>query len=1099
LRQALQANIDSYAYVNSEDYGSHIPQERNVTTDYSREAAKLDKGKSKAYWSTNLEKFARAFDAFVSNTLEEKAAKNTYLSHAGRADETVPKGEERTAINKAFRELIDEIKTRETDKGVEMYSRGSFGKQGKPLTKDELEQYARDLLGDSINRSVLDVVEKVSDLPFNAPEDARGVLRNGTMYLVTEQIALPEDAKEVVLHEFVGHFGLRGFFGSTLDSALLDIHENNPLVRQYAAEWKAANLDFQKQYGMTDEEYYYRSIEEAMAKMAQEDKPFTFAKRLLSSVQSLLRNISMNHLANSLEAKTNAEALTMLHKANLYIKKGMTNDKSRLPEPLYPFFMTAWHGSPHAFDRFSADKIGTGEGAQVYGYGLYFAGKKEVAEYYRTQLAGGDKHATVYINGISEQGIFNGAYPLQGQLTQDELLEGLAHISCYATIYKDVNKGVAEARELAEKLKDKGKQYAAADILFKTTRVTAMPPERKGRLYKVELAPKEDEYLFWDKPLGEQSEKVKELLLKSEYGRITDETDTQVKLRDQWYARRVFEDGEKLHKGDIPSSYKGSFIYDVFTADLGSQKAASEYLHGLGIRGIKYFDGSSRAKGEGAYNYVIFSDDDVEIKEQYSKREAAIQSNAGDEYFTTSFGEEDAALRYPSFDDFKKAFPGQFVKQTPDGAMVRTRGGHSLIIKGVDRIDVNSFALNIGYGKAQLSQKMIVDGKYLNGVVELNKNYADKITLSHESIHWMEDIGVLNSTDVAAVQGYIKRLVREGKFTPVNKDNIGGSEDRAIFLSKALNAEEAPKGFIGRIVARIQDFIDKIVNLFGLRTVRGIVRDIKTGKVYGKETNAQGGMAERYAINGEKYGKVRQFIHESITNAQKYGDEEIRKVNSKEVKDIKDATGYDVSNTTHKLIANDLRHILKSHGNPEIEGKRGQIAITPDDLDRIPDIIDNYDRIEAGSTNEDGVRSIRYIKRNNGEITYIEVIIKKGKVLSGKSMWKTPSGVVNAPSKTAPGNTSDRGTSASGIDNLTPDDENVNEKYSIRDRLEKLDKSVYPARKQEGPPVSKDQKVLMYLKDETDFSCNPLKKEYSEILKIQNGRTPVSCLFLFVA
>ena len=36
---------------------------------------------------------------------------------------------------------------------------------------------------------------------------------------------------------------------------------------------------------------------------------------------------------------------------------------------------------------FSLQKIGTGEGAQAYGWGLYFASKREVAEYYRNQLA----------------------------------------------------------------------------------------------------------------------------------------------------------------------------------------------------------------------------------------------------------------------------------------------------------------------------------------------------------------------------------------------------------------------------------------------------------------------------------------------------------------------------------------------------------------------------------------------------------------------------------------------------------------------------------------------------------------------------------------
>ena len=47
----------------------------------------------------------------------------------------------------------------------------------------------------------------------------------------------------------------------------------------------------------------------------------------------------------------------------------------------------AYHGSPHRFDKFTLDHIGTGEGAQAYGWGLYFAGKKEVAEFYRDTLS----------------------------------------------------------------------------------------------------------------------------------------------------------------------------------------------------------------------------------------------------------------------------------------------------------------------------------------------------------------------------------------------------------------------------------------------------------------------------------------------------------------------------------------------------------------------------------------------------------------------------------------------------------------------------------------------------------------------------------------
>jgi hypothetical protein len=51
------------------------------------------------------------------------------------------------------------------------------------------------------------------------------------------------------------------------------------------------------------------------------------------------------------------------------------------------FQIDAWHGSPYQVDKFSVDKIGTGEGAQAFGWGLYFTELKSVAEWYAKKLA----------------------------------------------------------------------------------------------------------------------------------------------------------------------------------------------------------------------------------------------------------------------------------------------------------------------------------------------------------------------------------------------------------------------------------------------------------------------------------------------------------------------------------------------------------------------------------------------------------------------------------------------------------------------------------------------------------------------------------------
>ena len=52
----------------------------------------------------------------------------------------------------------------------------------------------------------------------------------------------------------------------------------------------------------------------------------------------------------------------------------------------YQYYQAAWHGSPHNFDEFDLGAIGTGEGNQAHGWGLYFAKDKKIAENYRDIL-----------------------------------------------------------------------------------------------------------------------------------------------------------------------------------------------------------------------------------------------------------------------------------------------------------------------------------------------------------------------------------------------------------------------------------------------------------------------------------------------------------------------------------------------------------------------------------------------------------------------------------------------------------------------------------------------------------------------------------------
>lgn len=120
----MAANASSVAYhiANKDAADTHVPQ--MVSTQYASESSAADKGKAKGYWGTEWEKFARAFETWVSDALKAREQANTFLSDGGsRADSTAeqrmpyPRGSEREVMGKAFDALFAEFKTREDDAG----------------------------------------------------------------------------------------------------------------------------------------------------------------------------------------------------------------------------------------------------------------------------------------------------------------------------------------------------------------------------------------------------------------------------------------------------------------------------------------------------------------------------------------------------------------------------------------------------------------------------------------------------------------------------------------------------------------------------------------------------------------------------------------------------------------------------------------------------------------------------------------------------------------------------------------------------------------------------------------------------------------------
>lgn len=78
------------------------------------------------------------------------------------------------------------------------------------------------------------------------------------------------------------------------------------------------------------------------------------------------------------------------------VASGGSDVAARLSEQ--PTGFRAYHGSPHNFRRFDLSKIGTGEGAQAYGHGLYFAEAEDVARMYRDKLSKGRRGRMYEVN-----------------------------------------------------------------------------------------------------------------------------------------------------------------------------------------------------------------------------------------------------------------------------------------------------------------------------------------------------------------------------------------------------------------------------------------------------------------------------------------------------------------------------------------------------------------------------------------------------------------------------------------------------------------------------------------------------------------------------
>ena len=282
------------------------------------------------------------------------------------------------------------------------------------------------------------------------------------------------------------------------------------------------------------------------------------------------------------QANTLRAGATIRTAPDLPVKQAVQGGVRTAPDPAG---IKAYHGSPHDFDKFQMDKIGTGEGAQAYGHGLYFADSEDVARGYRDQLT---RHNAGYRAKMADR--------------------------------RNRSADPEEVRALNEWL-DR--------------------PDVKGRMYEVNIKANPDDFLDWDKPLSDQPAKVRGALQVSdqsgEWANVKDKYGVPVETRvsgdgqiatitpsenGRYFTARVKPPNGNFYESTVNTLDEGRAFADRYQRPGG--RNASNWVQGnenrlreAGVPGVKYFDAGSRNAGDGSRNYVVFDDSLIEIVRKY--------------------------------------------------------------------------------------------------------------------------------------------------------------------------------------------------------------------------------------------------------------------------------------------------------------------------------------------------------------------------------------------------------------------------------------------------------------------------------------------------
>lgn len=451
----------------------------------------------------------------------------------------------------------------------------------------------------------------------------------GEIVIVAPNHGSIRDAQRTLLHEAVAHYGLPAMLGRENFDKLCDQVWDSMTDRERAVfgAYIDEKIDDKSYNSLTEEEKERYAANDFSGKRVAADEYLAhFAEEgitnpsLWSKIKRLIKE-AFRKIGIDLSLTDSDIAYLLWKSKNRITDKDSTTDiirksaaDTRIKESLDERFRTVYHGSGASFDRFDHSFMGTGEGAQAYGWGTYVTEVEGIGKSYAEKAADPAKKDYLYEELTKLKNIIRH--------------EPNLYIDNRSTI-SDLKKQIKELEEIQRndpdfdfeipRLKEYEKEWEhIEDLISKvSTRV----------LYTVEIPDDTGEnYLDWDKPITKkQIKRIQDYLSENYRKNKLDNFNASI-------APSTAVNAEEIDKW----SMRGENIYKTLENLLGGDREASEALLQCGFTGIKYpAQATTGGRSDGARNYVIFNENDLQITDhtryrtsQYTPEEQAIIERA---------------------------------------------------------------------------------------------------------------------------------------------------------------------------------------------------------------------------------------------------------------------------------------------------------------------------------------------------------------------------------------------------------------------------------------------------------------------------------------